>query len=473
MTRFGIYLRISLDDEHDGLGVARQEKDCRQLLDRKGWGLAGVYVDNNKSAFQRHVRRDGFERLLRDLKSGVIDGFVTYDYDRLARQPSDLERLITIYEASATLHSTSVTNDIDLGTPDGIFMARILINVANKSSKDSSRRIKRKNLERWENGLPHGSRRPYGYNDDQLTLHPIEAPIFHEVGTKFINGWSYKDIATWMAEAGYRTTNGKEFHRITLRNMLRKERYAGVRTRDGVTRKGIWTPIFTEEEWLLIRQKAAEREAKNGNKPAAQKYLLTGLLVCGKCDGYLNGETKRDAKHKPLRRTYACRNEDCGGVVRDAVAIEHFIREAVIFRLDTPELAKLLGNGPKAKNALGDLLTRREGLEARLNGLLDDYVDGILTKAAYARAVERVNGQISDLESEIDKVRRETFNLDVKPGETIREAWMSRPDGWRRELTGLVIKRVVVIPGKTKPYYFADAVRKRFDPSLTTIDWIA
>ncbi|NQD42481.1 recombinase family protein [Glutamicibacter halophytocola] len=476
--RIGLYLRISLDDEGEGLGVGRQEKDLRQLLERRGWIFGGLYVDNNKSAYQKNVHRPNFERLLSDLRAGVIDGMATYDLDRIARQPRDLERLIDIYEDSGRPFS-SVTNDIDLSTPDGIFMARMLVNVANKSSKDSSRRIKRKNLERWENGLPHGSRRPYGYNKDMMTLHPIEAPIFKELGEKFLNGWSYKELAYWMNEAGHETTTGKLFYPITIANMLKKERYAGIRTRDGVVKRGIWEPMFDEETWALIQFKIAERKQKAGNPPVAKRYLMTGMLVCGKCGSYLNGETKRDHPSKPLRPVYICRvqgnvqrHKGCGGVTRDAVALEHFIREAIIFRLDSQLVANMLGTTSTSKERLTELLKQREAKDLQREALLDDYVDGTLTKADYQRATARVDQKIQELDTELDAIKRESFNLDINAGESVRDAWMKRPDGWRRELMKVLIKEIIVHQGITKPYYMADGVRKRFDPTLVEIKWL-
>jgi site-specific DNA recombinase len=44
----GIYTRISDDTEGEGLGVARQEQDCRALCERKGWTVADVYPDNDR-----------------------------------------------------------------------------------------------------------------------------------------------------------------------------------------------------------------------------------------------------------------------------------------------------------------------------------------------------------------------------------------------------------------------------------------
>lgn len=476
--RIGIYLRISFDDEGEGLGVARQEEDCRAVVAKRGWDVAGVYVDNNKSAFRKNVVRKDFERLLKDLTSGVLDGFATYDIDRLARQPRDGERIIDIYEDSGRPF-VAVTNDLNLSAPDGIFMFRLMVSIANKSSKDTSRRTKRKNQERWENGLPHGSRRPYGYNADMTTLHPVEAPIFKEVGRKFLSGWSYKEIAYWMNENNQPTTTGGLFYPITISNMLKKERYAGLHSRNGVTKRGKWEPIFDADEWAMIQHRISERRKAAGNPPVAKKYPFTGLLLCGKCGSYLNGETKRDHASRPLRRTYQCRVQGdtqrkggCGGVTRDAVALEHFIREAIIFRLDTPDFGGLISKSSETQETLRGLLEQLSIKTKRKLSLLDDYTDGTITKADYLRAIQRVQMQADELERQIEDVKRKTFNIELNSGESIRDAWKSRPDGWKLELASLLIKQVTIKPGVTKPFYMADGVLKRFDPELVEIDWL-
>jgi site-specific DNA recombinase len=43
-------VRISHDRAGAGLGIARQEEDCRELCARKGWDVAGMYPDNDVSA---------------------------------------------------------------------------------------------------------------------------------------------------------------------------------------------------------------------------------------------------------------------------------------------------------------------------------------------------------------------------------------------------------------------------------------
>ena len=86
MTRAAIYCRISDDREGGALGVKRQEDDCRALAERRGWPVAEVFVDNDVSAYNGHVR-PAYRRMLDAMKAGEVDAVVVWHLDRLHRHP--------------------------------------------------------------------------------------------------------------------------------------------------------------------------------------------------------------------------------------------------------------------------------------------------------------------------------------------------------------------------------------------------
>jgi len=49
-ARAAIYTRISKDLALEGLGVARQLKDCRALAEKYGWTVVEEFEDNDISA---------------------------------------------------------------------------------------------------------------------------------------------------------------------------------------------------------------------------------------------------------------------------------------------------------------------------------------------------------------------------------------------------------------------------------------
>lgn len=193
--RVGLYVRISDDVEGQGLGVGRQEQDGRKVAERRGWSVARVYCDNDYSAFKAGVVRPEFEQLLADLGGAVIDGIVTYDLDRFARQPADLERAIAIYDRRPALVFGTVQSDIDLSTPDGRTTARVMVAFANKASMDTSRRVRRKHLELAQKGVPVGGHRPFGYKTDKVTIEPAEAQLVRQAAEDILRGVGLHTIA--------------------------------------------------------------------------------------------------------------------------------------------------------------------------------------------------------------------------------------------------------------------------------------
>src|SRR4051794_16648550 len=114
-TQAAIYCRISQDRSGDGLGVARQEDDCRALIDRLGWEIAGLFVDDDRSAYSGK-RRPAYEDLLTELKVGMVDAIVAWHPDRLHRSPRELEDFIDLVEATGAAVATVQAGQYDLNT---------------------------------------------------------------------------------------------------------------------------------------------------------------------------------------------------------------------------------------------------------------------------------------------------------------------------------------------------------------------
>ena len=86
-----IYVRISRDKTGGGLGVARQEADCRALAARHGLIVLHVYVDNDMSAYSGKPRK-GYRKLMADIEHGRTDVVVAWHGDRLHRSPPSIWR---------------------------------------------------------------------------------------------------------------------------------------------------------------------------------------------------------------------------------------------------------------------------------------------------------------------------------------------------------------------------------------------
>ena len=81
-----IYLRQSVDRYGDELAISRQRDDCLKLCEGRGW-TPHEYVHNDKSASKG--RRPAYEKMLDDIRAGVVAAVVVWDLDRLHRHQDD------------------------------------------------------------------------------------------------------------------------------------------------------------------------------------------------------------------------------------------------------------------------------------------------------------------------------------------------------------------------------------------------
>ena len=194
--RAAIYTRISEDTEGEGLGVARQEGDCRELCQRKGWSVSEpIYEDNDKSAFSGKPRPE-YLRLVDDIKNRQVDVIVAWHPDRLHRSPREPEDFVDLNLTGVSV-TTCRAGDWDLSTPDGRMTARILGSIARRESEHKSVRITAKHQQLAEKGnwVAAGGRRPFGYNRVAKTeahragikINPGEAKLIKEAAKEVLS----------------------------------------------------------------------------------------------------------------------------------------------------------------------------------------------------------------------------------------------------------------------------------------------
>jgi DNA invertase Pin-like site-specific DNA recombinase len=475
--RAALYLRQSLDKEGRELAIERQQAECQRLADARVYNVTEVIKDNNRSASEGE--RPGYQRLLDLIKSKKVDVVIVLRIDRLLRRPIELEWLIKLCEETGA-SVVSVDGMVDLTNPGGRQVARLQAAFARWEVEIKGERQRLANRQRAAAGQPHGSRRPYGYTDNQMFLEPSEAKVLREMAKRVINGQSFKEIAWWANEQGYRTTTGKLFYPITIRNMLQKPRYAGLREYDGTTYQGQWEPVFDLVTWdkLQPAMRMKRELTKRGLEP--RKFLLTGLVVCGKCGTPMNGTTKQDHPGLPKRRVYICRTQGdakreygCGGVRRNADALEHWIKEVVLYRLDSPTLRDLLKAGE-------DDAELRAALEARdkqrkVIEMLDDMLAvGEMDRDGYQHASATARARMQMLDKRVDELHHARHAVGLPAGQSVRDAWDNAvDDDWRRSLLRILIAEIRLHPGATKPIYKAGERTYRFDPSLVEVVWKA
>jgi DNA invertase Pin-like site-specific DNA recombinase len=373
-----IYLRMSLDRNNDGLGVARQDDDCSKVAELRRWNVAHRLTDNDTSAAGK-AKRPSFEELLQLIASDKIQVIIAWNLDRLTRNRRDTVRLIELCQEHGVTIALARGSDLDMSTAMGRMMAGQLAEWARYEIEVKSERHQAANRQKAAMGKPHASRRPFGYEMGYAAIRQDEAAVYRQMVKRVCAGHSCKDAAYWLNEQGHSTTQGKLFYPITVRNILASPRYIAVRDYKGAQYAGTWEPLISRDEWDSLQLRLKMRTAMY-SQPAlhARKYLLTGLLVCGRCGNRLTGTARHDRPTSPVRRIYTCklsgdtrRRQGCS-LRRNADALDAFIRDAVIFRLDTPVLSSMLEADGDADHELRKLVESRADQDQRTKQLVKD-----------------------------------------------------------------------------------------------------
>ena len=281
-----IYARISSDPDDTRLGVERQLADCRALAARKGWAVAQEYVDNDISASGAQ-RRPQYRQMLEDIKTGALDAVIVWAEDRLHRHPKELEEFFEIIDAAGIKDLATVSGDTDLSTDDGKLKARILGAVAANESAKLTRRIRRKHEELAQRGkLSGGGTRPYGFEDDRLTIRPDEAHIIKELATRVLSGDSLRSMCRDLDERAVLTVTGVSWTPHVLRRMLMSGRISGQREHLGeIVGPAEWPAIIAPADTARLRSVLGDPRRRTNRSP--RRYLLAGMLRCSLCGATL------------------------------------------------------------------------------------------------------------------------------------------------------------------------------------------
>lgn len=446
-----MYARISSDPEGDRLGVNRQTEDCRALAERKGWPVAEVYIDDDRSAYSGKPRHE-YRRMLADISAKAVDGLIVYNLDRLHRQPRELEAFFDVVDAAGLTALASVEGDINLASHDGRFHARILGAVARKSSDDASRRIKRKNEERAAAGLPTGGgTRPFGYRADRVTVDPVEAALVREAAQRALAGDSVRAIATDWNNRSIPTAGGSTWTVETLRRMLYSARLSGQREHLGeIVAPGQWEAIITPEETARLRALLDER-TRTRSRPV-RRYLLSGLLRCGLCDAPLISRPQADGQ-----RRYVCAkgpgHSGCGRMAIRADGVEAFMIEAVMVHLDAPAVARALATAASADAASAAEHDALRQDREQLDELARAYGDKVVTFPEWLAARAPIEARIDAAQRKLSRTSRSAA-IDPYVGRSgeLRPIFGDLPLNRQRSIVSALLDRAVIrsaVPGRT------------------------
>ncbi|KIP95847.1 hypothetical protein RU09_00340 [Microbacterium sp. MEJ108Y] len=465
-----IYTRISLDRTGEGLGVARQEKECRALAKKLGLRVVKVYSDNDISATSGKVRPD-FEAML-DAQPPAI---VAWHQDRLLRLTRDLERVITL---NVPVYSVTA-GTLDLTTPAGRAVARTVAAWSQYEGEQKATRQVAANVQRAVSGV-HQGRVGYGYRREgsAVVLHDAEADTIRAAVKRVLDGESLRAVCKDLDAQQVPTPGrGAGWNTTTLKQLLLRPSLAGLTVHRGqvVGHSPADSPRVIDED-THERLKAVLTDPLRRTSPAGRtpKYLLGGIARCGRSTGALDepgkpvecggvmvravGRKTRQANGNEKRQppSYVC--SECYRVRRKQDSVDDAVDRVLIGRLQMPDAAALFTQGDPA--TLQEARDTIEALDARLANAADMFATGDIDAAQLTRITERLRADRVQAAAALDAALPPAVPAELI-GPNALQVWGGLSMDVKRAVLDTLVT-VTILPSGSG---------KAFDPATVRVTW--
>ena len=411
--------RHQKDESHTGhtkvddptRAVKRQEESCRALAKARGWKVVTKmleYSDEDLSGFKEDVVRDGYERLKVDVLAGKFSPnekgdpqyvVIADSMTRVGRNRNEIEHfVIDVLDGNSVAFSTAKDPDFDTSTATGRLVLRLLALLAQFESEQQGERIRGQRRAAAQQGGPSdGGRRAFGFEDDKVTINETEAKLIRDAADRFIGGESAWSIARDWEKQGIRTPAGNEWRSSSITRMLRSARVNGRRTHHSDEYDAEWDAILDDETRRDVRLRG-----RTGSTPKGERWLLTGVLLCGECGQGMNSHS-----HKQGRR-YRCVSgpgqAGCGKVSIQAQPLEEQVWSRGLSRswdADAQTAEEIAARLESVKAELRDVRTTLTELDDSF------WQRKAIPRSTYDRQAEALRSRATNLETEVDTLREE------------------------------------------------------------------
>ena len=253
-----IYGRQSIDKK-DSISIESQFEFCRYEL--KG-GEGKEYKDKGYSG--KNIDRPDFQRLLGDIKAGLIKRVVVYKLDRISRSIVDFAKLMEIFK-QYNVEFVSCTEKFDTSTPMGRAMLNICIVFAQLERESIQMRVTDAFYSRCAKGYYMRGRAAYGFD-----LEPI---VMDGIKTKKLVENAEMDYVEMMFEmyAEPETSYGDITRYFTTQNIL----VYGKTLKRGFLAQLLRNPVYVQADMDIYEYFKAQ-----GVKIESPPELFTGDYGC-------------------------------------------------------------------------------------------------------------------------------------------------------------------------------------------------
>lgn len=330
LYKVGIYCRLSVEDavnsakaknyipSDESVSIENQYEILSKFVMLNGWVEVKTYRDDGYSG--GNFQRPGFQEMLEDARSGLINLILVKDLSRLGRDFVEVGRYTDVVFPSLGCRFVSVLDCLDSeGDNTDMLHFRSLMN--DYHLKDLSSKIKSVLHAKMKSGQYLGSYAPYGYRkseDDKhrLVIDEEAAAVVRRIFEMRRSGMAYGKITAALNQDGILSPrwywaihygNGsckcsKLWAYATVKNILNDAIYTGMLTQnrtgsrsykdktliqkpesEWISHEDAHEAIISPETWDAVQEQNRLAKLRSNGNAVPQPALFTGKLVCADC----------------------------------------------------------------------------------------------------------------------------------------------------------------------------------------------
>ena len=455
-----LYIRLSREDgdREESNSIASQRELLTEFVDTQtDMTSPRLYTDDGYTGTD--FDRPDFQRMLNDLRAGIINCVIVKDLSRFGRNYVGVGEYLEHEFPLLNVRFISVSDNVD-SYLDPRSVNNLVVPFKNILNDEYARDISNKvraslDLKRRQ-GKFIGSFASYGYRKDpndhsRLLIDEVAAAVVRDIFNWFIGGTSVLGIAKKLNAMGipnpsaYKRQQGMNYCHpasdkldglwpdSSVRRILRNPLYTGTMVQGKNRMKSYKLHIseaVPEDEWITVEQTheaiipielfdktQALFERDTRTAPAQPKvYLFSGFLRCADCGKAMN----RKQISQPHRDYYyyicsTFKKQHSGACTKHTIrsdrleqAVLETLRSQIALAVEMDELiAEINRSGTRSRSAQpllnerAQLTAERERIEQMKLSLYPDWKAGDISREEYHRLKEQFEQQQGKLDTRI------------------------------------------------------------------------
>ncbi len=412
--KYVLYARKSTEeDDRQVLSIEAQLAELQEYSAKEKFDIVASFCEAKTA---KEPGRMKFAEMLSLIESGKAEGIISWHPDRLARNSVDGGKIIHMVDRGL-IRSLKFPTFWFEPTPQGLFMLNIAFGQSKYFSDNLRENVKRGLRQKIRNGVWPGWA-PVGYlnnaNTRGIDVDAEKSPKVRKLFELYATGaHTLYSLANWCKEHNLRGHRGKTIVVGNVQKLLQNPFYIGLMRFKSEIFEGTHEPILTKK----LFDKCQEVLAKRGKVQEVRKndFAFLGLMKCASCGAsitaqYAKGNGGIYTYYRCTKKRGACTEKH---YVREAALTEQiklFLQKVSLSSQDTQKVLAALEQDEaqakeEARGEVQQLKTQVTDIDAKLEKLLDAYLNDALSTAEYAAKKNllvnekvRIGEKITDIE---------------------------------------------------------------------------